>query len=106
MTQELTEKLLSEHPHLAGLYISGGGVSGARATLRASGRAGSMVVVGYDFIEVTRSALLDGTMTLVISNPLARLAREAVDGMVRACAHPASNQTSSVPFEIYTRENL
>ena len=106
VAQELTEKLLSDHSDLAGLYVSGGGISGVLAGLRASGRAGSMVVVGHDLMEVTRSALVDGTMTLVISHPLARLARETIDGMIRACAHPGSNQTSIVPFEIYTRENL
>ena len=106
VAQEMTEKLLADHPDLAGLYISGGGISGALAALRASGRAGSMVVVGYDLMDVTRAALLDGAMTLVISHPLDRLAREAIDGMVRACANPGSNQTSIVPFEIYTRENL
>lgn len=106
VAQEMTEKLLVDHPDLAGLYISGGGISGALAALRASGRAGKMVVVGYDLMDVTRAALLDGAMTLVISHPLDRLAREAIDGMIRACATPGSNQTSIVPFEIYTRENL
>lgn len=106
VAQEMTEKLLTDHPDLAGLYISGGGISGALAALRASGKAGQMVVVGYDLTEVTRAALLDGTMTLVISHPLARLARDAIDGMVRAAANPASNQTSIAPFEIYTRENI
>ena len=102
----MTEKLLSDHPDLAGLYISGGGISGALAALRASNKAGKMVVVGYDLTEVTRAALLDGTMTLVISHPLARLARDAIDGMIRACANPGSNQTSITPFEIFTRENI
>lgn len=106
VAQEMTEKLLADHPDLAGLYISGGGISGALAALRASGKAGRMVVVGYDLTEVTRAALLDGTMTLVISHPLARLARDAIDGMIRACANPGSNQTSIAPFEIYTRENI
>jgi hypothetical protein len=76
------------------------------AALRGSGRAGSLVIVGKDLMEVAPSALLDGTMTLVISHLLARLARETIDGMVRACALPGSNQTSIVPIEIYTRENL
>jgi LacI family transcriptional regulator len=106
VAQEMTEKLLSDHPDLAGLYISGGGISGALAALRASSKAGKMVVVGYDLTEVTRAALLDGTMTLVISHPLARLARDAIDGMIRACANPGSNQTSITPFEIFTRENI
>jgi len=106
VAQEMTEKLLSDHPDLAGLYISGGGISGALAALRSSGKAGKMVVVGYDLTEVTRAALLDGTMTLVISHPLARLARDAIDGMIRACANPGSNQTSIAPFDIFTRENI
>ena len=65
-----------------------------------------MVVVGYDLMDVTRAALLDGTMTLVISHPLDRLARDAIDGMVRACTNQGGNQTSIVPFEIFTRENI
>ena len=106
VAQEMTEKLLIDHPDLAGLYISGGGIRGALTALRASGKAGKMVVVGYDLTEVTRAALLDGTMTLVISHPLGALARDAIDGMIRACASPGSNQTSIVPFEIFTRENI
>lgn len=65
-----------------------------------------MVVVGYDLMDTTRAALLDGSMTLVISHPLDRIARDTIDGMIRACAAPGSNQTSIVPFEIYTRENV
>lgn len=106
VAQEMTERLLVDHPDLTGLYISGGGISGALASLRRAERAGSIVVVGYDLMEVTRAALLDGTMTLVISHPLALLAREAITGMIQACASPGSNQTSVVPFEIYTRENI
>lgn len=65
-----------------------------------------MVVVGYDLTGVTRSALLEGNMTLVISHPLARLARDAIDGMVRASETKGGNQTSIAPFEIFTRENI
>ena len=106
VAQEMTERLLGEHPDLAGLYVSGGGISGALAALRGSGQAGSIVVVGHDLMEVTRAALLDGTLNLVISHPLDRLAAKAIEGMIRACALPGSTQTSIVPFEIYTRENL
>ncbi len=106
VAQELTETLLAEHPDLVGLYISGGGISGALAALRSSGKAGKLVVVRYDLTEVTRAALLDSTMTMVVSHPLARLARDAIDGMIRACANPGSNQTSIAPFEMYTRENI
>lgn len=106
VAQEMTERLLQDHPDLAGLYISGGGISGALAALRSAGRAGSLVVVGYDLTDITRAALLDGSMTLVISHPLDRLAREVMGGMIRACTTPGLNQTSIVPFELFTRENI
>ena len=43
VAQEMTEKLLREHPDLAGLYVAGGGITGAVEALRASGRANEIV---------------------------------------------------------------
>jgi LacI family transcriptional regulator len=108
VAQEMTERMLADHPDLAGLYVAGGGISGALAALRAAGQAGRVVLVGYELMEITRAALLDGTMTLAIAHPLERLAQQALAGMVAACkaARPGGNWTSVVPFEIYTRENI
>lgn len=108
IAQEMTEKLLTEHPDMVGLYVSGGGISGALAGLRSFGLAGKIVAVGYDLFDVTRTALLDGTMTLVISHPLDQLADEVIEAMISACAPSGggANLTRVVPFEIYTRENL
>ena len=108
VAQEMTEKLLAEHPDLVGLYVSGGGISGALAGLRSTGKAGKIVAVGYDLFDVTRAALLDGAMTMVIAHPLNRLAREALETMTNACSTTvvSANLTRIVPFELYTRENL
>jgi LacI family transcriptional regulator len=108
VAQEMTERLLRENSDLAGLYVAGGGISGVIQGLRASKRAGQLVVVGYELMDVTREALLDGTLTFVISHPLDRLAREAIDRMKRAASEPTdgANHTSILPFEIYTRENI
>lgn len=108
VAQEMTERLLADHPDLVGLYVSGGGISGAVSALRAQGQSGKIVVVGYDLMDVTRAALLDGTMTMVISHPLDRLAEETVTGMIRACTATTEggNYTSVIPFELFTRENL
>ena len=104
----MTERLLYQHPDLAGLYVAGGGITGALAALRGSGRAGAPVVVGYELMDVTRTALLDGTMQLVIAHPLARLADEAIAGMARAVAagDGGGSHGSVIPFEIFVRENI
>jgi len=105
---EMTERLLREHPDLAGLYVAGGGISGALAALRGSGRAGKIVIVGYELMDNTRAALIDGTLTLVISHPLPRLSDELLLGMIRACDDGSERRAYScvLPFDIYTRENI
>jgi LacI family transcriptional regulator len=108
VAEEMTERLLHDNPGLTGLYVAGGGISGALAAIRNSPRAGQLVVIGYELMDVTRSALLDGTMTLAICHPLQRLAQHLIDGMRHAVMTPTpgGNFTSILPFEIYTRENI
>lgn len=108
VAEEMTERLLHDHPDLAGLYIAGGGITGTLAALRNSDRAGKLAVICFDMMENTRAALIDGTITLVISHPLRRLADLVIDGMIRAAAaqDPAANYTNIVPFELCTRENI
>src|ERR1700722_9328742 len=107
VAQEMAEKLLREHPDLKGLYVAGGGISGALAALRASDKSGNIITVGYQLMDNTRAALLDGVLTLVISQPLARIGDEVVSGMIKALNTRSENRTftSILPFEIYTREN-
>lgn len=108
VAEEMTENLLKEHPDLQGLYVAGGGISGALTALRTSGNAGKVMLVGYELMDITKQALLDGTMTFVISHPLNRVAEEALSGMVRSVKAKGSDgaYTSVLPFEIYTRENI
>ena len=108
IAQEMTEQLLRDHPDLAALYVAGGGITGALAALRLSGRAGKIVMIGKDLMDITRDALMDGTLTLAIAHPLQRLASDAIAGMVRAIAAGSSggNFTSVLQFDLYTRENI
>ena len=108
IARDITEKLLAEHPDLRGLFISGGGVSGALAALKNSDRAGKIVTVGYELMETTKAGLMDGTLTMVISHPLQRLARETIAAMIRAksAGEGAALQNILLPFEIHTSENL
>jgi LacI family transcriptional regulator len=108
IAREVSERLLEEHPDLAGLFVSGGGITGAVAALRESGRAKQIVTVGYDLTEATRAALLDGTINFLISHPLHALAEQAIAAMIRAIEGGPDfpPQSIALPFEIYTPENL
>jgi LacI family transcriptional regulator len=108
IARELTEDILAKHADLVGLFISGGGISGATAALRDSGRGSDIIAVGYELMDVTRTALLDGTLNLLISHPTTRLAETAITAMIQAFDSGADFSPSSIslPFEIYTSENL
>jgi LacI family transcriptional regulator len=107
IAQEMTEKLIREVPDLAGLYISGGGITGAISALRQNLEPGKLTVVGYENMEVTRQALLDNYITLLISHPLKELASRTIEGMLQALRNPENGSVTSIlPFEIYTRENI
>lgn len=108
VAEEITERLLRDTPDLAGLYIAGGGISGTLAALRRNIPAGRITVVGYELMDVTRAALLDGTMTLAISHPLDLVAKTLIDGMRRAvdARGKGGNFTAVLPFDIHTRENI
>jgi LacI family transcriptional regulator len=108
VSQEVMEKMLQEHPDLAALYVAGGGITGVIAALKNSGKTGKVVTVAHDLMDVTRAGLLEHSVHLVISHPVERFAREAISNMIRAAHSPgdARSQTSILPFEIYTSENI
>ena len=105
VAQEICENLI-EDPDLTGIYVAGGGVTGAIAALRGHPRRGQVVLIGYQLMEVTRNALLDGTMTLVIGSPMRQMTRTLIDGMVQASTGHLGNLTAILPFELLTRENI
>jgi LacI family transcriptional regulator len=108
VAEEMTENLINDHPDLIGLFIAGGGISGAMNALRTRGKSGKIMGLGFDLTENTRAGLLDGTLTMVLGHPLERLARETIDGMLRAIklGVDSGKQITILPFETYTRESV
>jgi LacI family transcriptional regulator len=108
VAEEITEKLVATHPDLRGLFIAGGGISGSMNALRASGKANQIITVCHQLMDNTRIGLLDGTLSLLLHDPLDKLTSETLNGMVRACKNPgdSSPQTTIIPFDLYTRENI
>jgi LacI family transcriptional regulator len=108
ISHEITTEILKQHPDLVGLYISGGGLSGAITALRESGRAKDIAAVGYELTDFTRAALIDGTLNFLITHPMQTLANEAIAAMIRAFdgGPEFAPQSVTLPLEIYTPENL
>jgi len=108
VAEEMLEGLLRAHPDLTGLYVAGGGISGALTALRAGGWGGKFTVIAHELMDNTRAALLDGTVSLVLSHPLERMCEELLRAMIRAADDKSESRTHTLilPFDIYTRENI
>lgn len=108
IARELVETLLDQHPDLCGLYVSGGGITGAIAALREGSPREDFVAVGYELFDATRSALIDNTLTMVICHPMRALAQETISTMIKAKKAGADGgaQRVALSFDIYTAENV
>ena len=108
VAREHVEKLLTDRPDLCGLYISGGGVTGAIAALRAMPKRDDFVAVGYELFEDTRAALIDGTLSMIISHPMERFARETIATLIKAKngGRGAGVHRVTFGFDIYTPESV
>lgn len=108
VAREHVERLLTDHPDLCGLFISGGGVTGAIAALRAMPKRADFIVVGYELFDATRAALIDGTMHLIISHPMERFARETIATLVKTkmTGREGGAQRVTIPFDVYTPESI
>lgn len=81
---EATLDLLGRNRSLQGIYLAGGGMKGMIEALRDERVGDRVVAVCNELLPVTRAALLDGVVDLVLSTPLATLAARAVEAMARS----------------------
>lgn len=108
LTYEATLDLVARHPDLSGIYVAGGGMEGAIAALRESTRPRQVTLIANELTEESRSALVDGYATMVISTPLRQLCRDMVDMMVNVVRN-GSAEVAGQQFlqpEIYLPESF
>ena len=108
IARDATLGLLDRHPDLAGMYVAGGGMTGAVQALRARGMQGRVAMVCNELTPDNRAGLIDGVVTLVINTPLPALAARTVEAMTRALSGPLPETPAQVflPFELCIAENV
>ena len=84
VTYEATLDLLHRHPDLKGIYVAGGGMEGAIAALREIHDAPRVILVVNELTAESRSALIDGYVTMAISTPLPELCKTLIDLMIKS----------------------
>lgn len=107
LARATTQELLHLHPDLVGVYVAGGGVEGVIEALREAARP-DLVVVCHDLTEVTRQAVLDGCVTLLLSHPYDWMAVRLCEAMVSAVRTPpgGTKLQAALPFVVCTPANM
>lgn len=67
-----------------------------------------LITIGHELFDETKTALLDGSLTMVISHPLEALAKDTIATLVQANSESENNAIPDIfiPFEMFTSENL
>jgi LacI family transcriptional regulator len=109
LTYEAALALLARHPDLRGIYVAGGGMEGAIAAMRESGRAGDVPLVVSALTPLSRKALAEGLVTLVTDTPLEKLCRALFARMAaitREGLGAAGESQHFLPPDLHVRESL
>lgn len=124
LAYQATLDMLQKAKDLVGIYMVGGGVEGVMEALRESGAAKRVTTVCHDLTDDTRLGLVDGVLDLVMHQPRPLMASAAVSTMFSAARvlrskaatnadgpseSAASNhvpQSTVIPFELYSAENI
>jgi ribose transport system substrate-binding protein len=101
------QNMLQAHPEIDTLFACNDMMAlGAAEAIRASGRAGSIRIVGFDAVEDARRAIRDGVMAGSVAQFPDEMGRIAVENALHAIKGDAVPQDAKVRIELITRENV
>ena len=100
----VTRQLLEQHADLVGLYINSGGVEGVIRALRETGRHREIVTICHEVTDITRRALIDNVIQLLVAHPLEHMARTLMEAVLEDL--PGSARQWVLPFNLLTAENV
>ncbi len=107
LNEDLTVRLLSDHPDLVGLYNVGAGTPGVGKAIADSGREERIIFVAHDLTPFTRRGLLRGLVDAVISQDPGHEARSAIRVLMALTrGEPLLAEQERINIDIVMRDNL
>ena len=103
--REIAQGILVAHPDLVGCYVAGGGMEGVIAALREVRPDPRPVTICSAFTTESRAALLDGTVTMLVAEPIDRICDDLVS-RVAATLIGKPVDRGPLPLDLVGPENL
>ena len=102
-----TIDLLKTTDELVGIYNVGGGATGVLRAIEETPLSRRLAYACHELTPSTRAGLSAGVIDVVLAHDVPELARSALNMLVDLKNAPTGRKQSSiVPFEIYTSENI
>ena len=107
-TEDAVLDLAHKHADFVGCYVAGGGMEGAIAAMRRLAPARRPVMVCNELTPLSRAALAEKALTMVINTPLPAISREVVRMMAQSLRTRGEGRVGDcfLPFEIYLPESV
>ena len=107
VSYEAVTQLIAANPDLVGIYSAGGGEDGLARALRDEGAGRGIIAVCNELTVVTRQALIDRVIDLVLGTPITGIAQRAVEVMAEALVQQRHGLVQVLlPADLHISENI
>jgi ribose transport system substrate-binding protein len=105
--QQVTSALLAANPTVHGILCANDKMAlGAIAAVKARGKIGEIVIVGYDNIDLAREAMARGEMHATVEQNPAMMGAMGVEAALKALAGEDLPEVTPVPTQLITPEDV
>ncbi len=99
--------MLTEHPDIKAILCCNDSMAlGALAAVKSAGRAGEVLIVGFDNIAAIQSAIKDGSVLATADQHADQLAVRGIELALKLLKHEAAPDDMSTSVELITAESL
>jgi len=99
--------MLSEHPQIKALLCCNDSMAlGALAAVKAAGRAGDVLIVGFDGIKAIQSAIKDGSVLATVEQHPGQVGVYGIELALKMLRHDAPAADTATPVDLITAETL
>jgi len=105
--QQVTSALLAANPTVQGILCANDKMAlGAIAAVKARGKIGQIVIVGYDNIDLAREAMARGEMHATVEQNPAMMGALGVEAALKALAGDTLPEVTPVPTQLITPDDV
>jgi ribose transport system substrate-binding protein len=103
----IASAMLSEHPQIKALLCCNDSMAlGALAAVKSAGRAGDVLIIGFDGIAAIQSAIKDGSVLATVEQHPSRIGVHGIELALKMLRHESPAVDTTTPVDLITAETL